>query len=225
MDPVLQANIPDYSHVLHSLIVFTNRKTIIEIGIQHGYTTYMLCEAAKKTGGTVYGIDKNTTQGAEENLNNWQCENVEIIQQNTQSEAFVQYFNDKFDTIDFVFIDGDHSYGGVKNDFELVYPKLALDGILVLHDTLKIDGCREFLLDVYKNYYDGTFDIINLPFGYNGRRVGLSILVKRSYTIVDINVDEVCGSLHTKSEILKLEKDWHASETTKYKKSVNNKRD
>ncbi|MBS1580115.1 MAG: class I SAM-dependent methyltransferase [Bacteroidetes bacterium] len=37
--------------------------------------------------------------------------------------------------IDFIFIDGDHSYEGVKKDFELYAPKLSKDGILAFHDA------------------------------------------------------------------------------------------
>ena len=42
MDQNLIDNIPDYANFLHSLIVFTQRKTIIEIRVQHGYTTYVM---------------------------------------------------------------------------------------------------------------------------------------------------------------------------------------
>lgn len=36
--------------------------------------------------------------------------------------------------INFVFIDGDHSYESVKSDFDLVQPWLAKDGIIAFHD-------------------------------------------------------------------------------------------
>jgi predicted O-methyltransferase YrrM len=36
--------------------------------------------------------------------------------------------------LNFVFIDGDHSYEGVRNDFDLVQQWLAKDGIIAFHD-------------------------------------------------------------------------------------------
>lgn len=37
-------------------------------------------------------------------------------------------------SIDFLFIDGDHTYEGVKSDFEMYSPLVALDGIIGFHD-------------------------------------------------------------------------------------------
>ncbi|MHA6249238.1 class I SAM-dependent methyltransferase [Pontibacter sp. CAU 1760] len=46
------------------------------------------------------------------------------------SKEFVNYF----DELDFIFIDGDHSIEGCRNDFELFSPKLKSGGILAFHD-------------------------------------------------------------------------------------------
>ena len=42
-------------------------------------------------------------------------------------------------SIDFLFIDGDHSYEGVKNDFEMYKPLVSKGGIIVLDDIYKKD--------------------------------------------------------------------------------------
>lgn len=39
-------------------------------------------------------------------------------------------------TVDFLFIDGDHSYEGVKQDFEMYSPLVAKGGIIAFHDIL-----------------------------------------------------------------------------------------
>ncbi len=38
--------------------------------------------------------------------------------------------------VDFLFIDGDHSYEGVKNDFEMYSPLVAAGGIVAFHDIV-----------------------------------------------------------------------------------------
>ena len=40
--------------------------------------------------------------------------------------------------MDFLFIDGDHSYDGVKKDFEMYSPLLAPGGMIAFHDI--VDG-------------------------------------------------------------------------------------
>lgn len=53
----------------------------------------------------------------------------------TSVDAYYNFFVRQDIKIDFLFIDGDHSYEGVKTDFEL-YSKLLVDnGIIVIHDT------------------------------------------------------------------------------------------
>jgi predicted O-methyltransferase YrrM len=39
--------------------------------------------------------------------------------------------------LDFLFIDGDHSYNGVKKDFEMYSPLVRKDGLIAFHDILK----------------------------------------------------------------------------------------
>jgi predicted O-methyltransferase YrrM len=49
--------------------------------------------------------------------------------------------------IDMLFIDGDHTYEGVKRDFELYRPLLKPGGIIAFHDVLdtpmhRLHGCE-----------------------------------------------------------------------------------
>lgn len=44
------------------------------------------------------------------------------------------------DNIDFVFIDGDHSYEGVKRDFQDYSKKLSDEGVIALHDARIFEG-------------------------------------------------------------------------------------
>src|SRR5439155_8391645 len=42
--------------------------------------------------------------------------------------------------VDFLFIDGDHSYAGVKRDFEMYAPLLRPGGLAVFHDIMPDHG-------------------------------------------------------------------------------------
>ena len=53
----------------------------------------------------------------------------------TSVEAYYDFFVRQDIKIDFLFIDGDHSYEGVKTDFELYSKIISDNGVIVLHDT------------------------------------------------------------------------------------------
>lgn len=50
-------------------------------------------------------------------------------------DAYYDFFIRQDIKIDFLFIDGDHSYEGVKKDFELYSKIISDNGVIVLHDT------------------------------------------------------------------------------------------
>jgi hypothetical protein len=53
----------------------------------------------------------------------------------TSEDAYYNFFVLQDIKIDFLFIDGDHSYDGVKKDFDLYSKLLSDSGVIVLHDT------------------------------------------------------------------------------------------
>jgi hypothetical protein len=44
--------------------------------------------------------------------------------------------------VDFLFIDGDHSYEGVKKDFEMYSPLVKSGGLIAFHDIVDTDLIR-----------------------------------------------------------------------------------
>jgi len=60
--------------------------------------------------------------------------------------------------IDFLFIDGDHSYEGVKKDFEMYGPLVRKGGIIALHDIVPgapelVGGVPKFWNEIKQNFY------------------------------------------------------------------------
>jgi len=229
--PWLEPYSYEMGEMFKSLIRFNKAKVIVEVGVAQATTTRYFCEAAKETNGFVYGYDLWDTHGlqnqfpalstkdkCEKYLNDFGFENYELTQIDSKSQLFKDTINSKHNkNIDFAFIDACHSYEGIKNDFDVIYPNLSTFGVIAFHDTLRIDGCREFVIDLRSELFDGTYDIIDLPFGYGERRVGITLIVKRSFPLLDLPVDEICGSLSSPEEIYRKEKDWYAQELQKAK--------
>jgi hypothetical protein len=73
-------------------------------------------------------------------------------------------------------------------------------------------------LDLYQELNDGTFDIINLPYGYGGGRCGLTMLSKRSYPLYEGNCNaSFAGDVPQLSnkEVHKEERDWYIKQLEK----------
>jgi hypothetical protein len=75
----------------------------------------------------------------------------------TSVEAYYNFFVKQDIQIDFLFIDGDHSYEGVKTDFELYSKLLSDQGIIAIHDTDKeYEKALIISEDAKKDYHSFT---------------------------------------------------------------------
>ena len=54
---------------------------------------------------------------------------------NTDTNAFFDFANEQKIQVDFAFIDADHSFEGLKNDFLKLLPLMNDHGIIAVHDT------------------------------------------------------------------------------------------
>ena len=95
----------------------------------------------------------------------------------TSVDAYYDFFVRQDIKIDVLFIDGDHSYEGVKTDFELYSKIMSDNGIIIIHDTdanyeetliisedakkdhYKFDGPAKFIKELEKNT---DYNLINL---------------------------------------------------------------
>lgn len=214
----------DHGPLFESLIALNQAKVIIEIGAAFGSTTKYLCAGAAKTGGIVQVYDVwgrhglrnqwgafSSKESVQEYLISEGFNNFVLTQINTRAPEFKTLI-DALPLIDFAFIDGCHSYEGVKSDFDIIYPRLSQTGIVALHDTLKIDGCRELVIDLRTTLADGTYDVVDFPFGNRHRRVGISLLVKRTFPVLGIKCDEIANLEDRLDAIYQKEQDWYRRE-------------
>lgn len=225
--------VEEHSPFLESLIYLNQSKVVVEIGVAEAKTTDYLCRGAAKVNGFVYGYDIWDTHGESNQFEHWsskeKCEaylqdkghkNFELTKVNSRTPEFHELIKTKHPVIDLAFIDGCHSYNGIKNDFEAVYPQLSETGIIVFHDTMSIDGCREFIIELRTKLWDGTFDIVTFPYGSmvygNGvvrdRRTGVSMLVKRGFATIPQAIDEQCNLDEHFNDIYVAEEEWYEAE-------------
>ncbi len=119
------------------------KQIVVEIGSWHGVTTKLL-RSVMNSNGSLYAIDPYfpgrlgfSTQKYiahhEVNL----VKNGEIIWvQMTGIQAGMNLREKLMNQVDFIFIDGDHSYEGIKADWETWTPELVkIGGIIALHDS------------------------------------------------------------------------------------------
>jgi predicted O-methyltransferase YrrM len=130
----------------------------IEIGVYEGINTVIIGKALAN-GGKLFGIDPffKGSLGI--------CYHKIIAELHlkrnrvTKSVGLIEKFSfdaigDVPEKVDFIFIDGDHSYEGIQKDWQLYAGRLKADGIMALHDTsvIAIDG--GLTLDSVRYYND-----------------------------------------------------------------------
>lgn len=218
----LRTELPFYQ----ALVEFTRAKVCVEIGVAKGQAAEYLCRGLRLWEGTYWGFDRwekggnmygqcnelkvlGSKRDVEERLRAIPFDNFHLIQLNTLTE-YNTFKRLCPDNIDFAYIDGDHSYYGIARDFSVIYPKLSPLGMIVFHDICNIDGCREFMNDLRTKYNDGTFDILEMPWGNgkNNRYPGVAILMKRYHAVDRFAIDECNGSKHRPAEIERREAAW-----------------
>ena len=140
-----QSGLGDSAWVLYGLARSIKPEVCVEIGSARGKSACAVGLALLRNGrGKLYAIDPHCqTQWNDANSTDsfaimsehlrkaGLTEYVEIVRK-TSGEAAKGWKRE----IDLIFIDGDHSYAGVKADWELFLPHLKEFGVVVFHDTL-----------------------------------------------------------------------------------------
>jgi len=111
------------------------RGVILELGVGRGGSGIHMClGAAEGSGCAVYGVDNFTMKGTSPSilLAGFQIHRVRerVLMMSTAEAAEIWGA-----PISLLFIDADHSYEACKQDFEMFYPFVIGNGIIVFHDS------------------------------------------------------------------------------------------
>jgi len=94
-------------------------KVYLELGVYKGKTLCAVAPYCKKA----IGVDTQR-----------RCEYSGLFYQMTTKDFFTNH-QETLEELELCFIDADHSFESVKDDFHRVYESLTMNGILILHDT------------------------------------------------------------------------------------------
>lgn len=120
---------------LLSLYIQRKPKHVLEIGTWQGGTLYGWLKYATP-GATILTVDDNP---ALDEWQAWQVDGVEHVHLvgNSQMQSTIAKVYDWMPEVDFLFIDADHTYGGVLQDFNNYGPLVKSGGVIALHDIIK----------------------------------------------------------------------------------------
>jgi len=135
------------------IIKKANAKNFVEIGTSKGGTFY----AFSKVMGEGEKISVDMLNGNLGGLNDIETQQRnKALQGEIKNSVFITGNSHNYDIytelknilgneeIDILFIDGDHSYNGVKKDFEMYKPLVKEGGLIIFHDIIDTEYHRQF---------------------------------------------------------------------------------
>lgn len=142
-----------YCTILHDTVIDLNAKRVLELGVGPGYSTTAILAGLKQTGGTLFSIDIQLSNGIFEGIKNIQSRPF------INPKKWVFILADDLEIakiwslpIDMLYIDSSHFYDNTLQELELFTPWLRKDGTLLMHDTV----CKGVWTD---NNITGTFGV------------------------------------------------------------------
>lgn len=143
----------------------TKPKFILEIGTFNGGTLFLFCRVASQSA-TIISVDlRGGPFGG--GYPQWRIplyksfalpnQQIHLIRADSHHRGTLEQVKAILggEQIDFLFIDGDHTYEGVKMDFEMYSPLVKKDGIVAFHDMVICPpqhGVNKFWSEIKRKY-------------------------------------------------------------------------
>lgn len=108
-------------------------ETVMEIGTARGGTLYIwnrFLDSTEKIISVDFSIDEKIIRF----FDTFGRTNTIYLREDSQDPETARKIAEEVEEIDFLLVDGDGSYEGVKRDFENYLPLMADDGIIAFHD-------------------------------------------------------------------------------------------
>lgn len=126
--------------ILVPLVRRLKPRIVVEIGVWYGCMTALLAWNMPKDS-VMYALDVKIQDCTRQIIDAFGLSGrVNLIEGDSK-----QTIRQLPDGLGFVYIDGDHEPGGVKGDYEAVWPKMEPNGIVAFHDVSANCGVRDWV--------------------------------------------------------------------------------
>ncbi|MFN7176873.1 MAG: class I SAM-dependent methyltransferase [Thermaurantiacus sp.] len=159
-------------------------QTVLEVGTARGGTLFLLCRAAHPEA-TIISLDLPYARNGG-GFPEWKQDVYRRFARPGQTLHLVRGNSHELGSrdrvvgllggrpLDFILIDADHSYDGVKRDFELYYPLLAPDGLLAMHDVMH--NPHDPTIDVHRFWTELQATLETRELATSRRRFGIGLV-------------------------------------------------
>ena len=171
-----------------------NPKVIIEIGTANGGTLFLFSRIASEDA-TIISVDlpggmflsKYVKFSGYGGYPKWRIplyksfalvnQHLHLIKADSHNQATLEEVKGLLNgrDVDFLFIDGDHSYEGVKKDFEMYSPLVKNGGIIAFHDLISACDVSKLWSEIKGDY----IDYIEIIKDQDQGRVGIGVLFNK----------------------------------------------
>lgn len=158
--------------ILHEMVFNcdSTQPIAVEIGSYLGASSCFIANGIKKKRGILYCVDtwENQTMPDgerdtfDEFLTNTKKYQHLIVSLRGWSNVVIKDLKQREKQIDFLFIDGDHSYESCKNDWDLYGPLLKNGAIVAFHDTGWADGVNRVIKESVLSVADCVVKVPNM---------------------------------------------------------------
>lgn len=122
------------------------RRSLVEIGVLHGVNTALL-RSVMDPSGTIIGIDPHPPGRLGVSFERWIARRElarhprgrAVLLRQWSHEAAAEWLT----PMDFLFIDGDHSWAGIDRDWQGFSPHVVPGGVVALHDSRSVPGAPD----------------------------------------------------------------------------------
>jgi len=167
----------EISLLLEELLKKMKPHTVMEIGTASGGTLFLLCNVANPEA-KIISIDLSGGHFGGESYPDWKIPVYKSFKKNTQEIHLLRSDSHHPDTknkvlklldkskVDFLLIDGDHTYEGIKKDFEMYSNLISSNGIIAFHDINfgpeeNVGGVPKFWNEIKSNFL--SVEIVDNP--------------------------------------------------------------
>jgi predicted O-methyltransferase YrrM len=119
-------------------VLILKPRTVLEIGAASGGTTFLFSRIVE-SGSTIVSIDLAFDKVRTEAVRTIAAPSVRLhtLCRDSHADSTLQEVRTLLRSpLDLLFIDGDHSYEGVRSDYEMYSPLVRPDGLIVFHDIV-----------------------------------------------------------------------------------------